>query len=61
LEVFDRGEKKMITKEAETLTQQRLLEILEKAYRRGAEEADTKKLVEEIATSLKPYVKPVSK
>ncbi|WP_332628442.1 hypothetical protein [Halalkalibacter flavus] len=48
----------MITKEAETLTQQRLLEILEKAYRRGGEEADTKKLVEEIAASLKPYVKP---
>ncbi|MDT8860301.1 hypothetical protein N0O92_08650 [Alkalihalobacillus sp. MEB130] len=50
-----------VMKELDTLTQQRLVEILENAYRRGMEETDAKQLVEEIAASLKPYVSKENK
>jgi hypothetical protein len=49
-----------LVKDVEILTQQRLVKILEEAYRKGSETAnvDSKQLVEEIASHLKPYVKP---
>lgn len=48
----------MRSKEVETLTQQRLLSILEDAYKKGTESANvtSKQLVEEISAVLKPYV-----
>jgi hypothetical protein len=46
-------------KEAERLTQQHLLNILENTYKKGSESPDvsSQQLVEEIAQLLKPYVK----
>jgi hypothetical protein len=46
-------------KEIGILTQQRLVQILEEAYKKGSESANvnSKQLVEEIAAYLKPYVK----
>ncbi|WP_332695530.1 hypothetical protein [Halalkalibacter lacteus] len=48
-----------LVKEVEILTQQRLVQILEEAYKKGTESAsaNSKQLVEEIAACLKPYVK----
>jgi hypothetical protein len=46
-------------KEVEILTQQRLMKILEDAYKKGSESPNvtSKQLVEEISAVLKPYVK----
>jgi len=48
-----------VLKEVELLTQERLVKILEAAYKKGTESANvtSKQLVEEISTVLKPYVK----
>ncbi|MFC0559226.1 hypothetical protein [Halalkalibacter alkalisediminis] len=48
-------------KDVEILTQQRLLKILEDSYKKGTESTDvnSRQLVEDIATFLKPYVKSV--
>jgi hypothetical protein len=54
------GERRMSrVKEVETLTQQRLMKILEDAYKKGSESANvtSQQLVEEISAVLKPYVK----
>ncbi|WP_227938586.1 hypothetical protein [Alkalihalobacillus deserti] len=49
-----------VLKEVEMLTQERLLKILEAAYKKGTESANvtSKQLVDEISAVLKPYVKP---
>ncbi|ARK32294.1 hypothetical protein [Halalkalibacter krulwichiae] len=46
-------------KDIEKLTQKHLVKILEDAYKKGTESADlnSRQLVEEIATFLKPFVK----
>jgi hypothetical protein len=46
-------------KEVETLTQKRLMKILEEAYKKGSDSATitSKQLVEEMSAVLKPYVK----
>ncbi len=46
-------------KEVETLTQKRLMKILEEAYKKGSNSATitSKQLVEEMSAVLKPYVK----
>ncbi|WP_227938681.1 hypothetical protein [Alkalihalobacillus deserti] len=51
-----------LVKEVEILTQERLVKILEDTYKKGSESTNvnSKQLVEEIATFLKPYVEPVN-